>query len=244
MPDVPPGAQRVCSNDVYVDTRGLIYLVDRNRGLSILERTWDLPRNNHVKFSANGVPCVMVRGGGPSTTSLVPAAKSWMVRLRGPWHGEASASLRLIRLFPRGPLVAPEDAGQSFPPGGAMPRGANGVGAGELGWPRGSLFPAIHALLDRRQIRFAQAQVGEVPLCEAVQFVEFAGVLAPCIPGIGQALQQGIGMGQPPAQVQTIFGCASGRKRASSDKFIFTILRKYGLSRIRAKDVPLWCGAA
>ena len=39
MPDVPSGAQRVCSNDVYVDARGLIYLVDRNRGLSILERT-------------------------------------------------------------------------------------------------------------------------------------------------------------------------------------------------------------
>ncbi len=38
MPDVPSGAQRVCSNDVYVDARGLIYLVDRNRGLSILER--------------------------------------------------------------------------------------------------------------------------------------------------------------------------------------------------------------
>jgi hypothetical protein len=39
MPDVPSGAQRVCSNDVFVDARGLIYLVDRNRGLSILERT-------------------------------------------------------------------------------------------------------------------------------------------------------------------------------------------------------------
>jgi hypothetical protein len=38
MPDIPPGARRVCSNDVYVDTRGLIYLIDRNRGLSILER--------------------------------------------------------------------------------------------------------------------------------------------------------------------------------------------------------------
>jgi hypothetical protein len=38
MPDVPPGASRVCSNDVYVDRRGLIYLIDRNRGLSILER--------------------------------------------------------------------------------------------------------------------------------------------------------------------------------------------------------------
>ena len=38
MPDVPPGSQRVCSNDVYVDHRSLIYLIDRNRGLSILER--------------------------------------------------------------------------------------------------------------------------------------------------------------------------------------------------------------
>ena len=38
MPDVPSGAERVCSNDVYVDHRGLIYLIDRNRGLSILER--------------------------------------------------------------------------------------------------------------------------------------------------------------------------------------------------------------
>jgi hypothetical protein len=38
MPDVPPGAERVCSNDVYVDHRGLIYLIDRIRGLSILER--------------------------------------------------------------------------------------------------------------------------------------------------------------------------------------------------------------
>jgi hypothetical protein len=38
MPDIPPGASRVCSNDVYVDSRGLIYLIDRVRGLSILER--------------------------------------------------------------------------------------------------------------------------------------------------------------------------------------------------------------
>ena len=84
MPDVPPGAQRVCSNDVYVDHRGLIYLIDRNRGLSILERTWDLPRNNSVKFSANGVPCVWSAEAEHSRLSLVPAAKSWMVRLRGP----------------------------------------------------------------------------------------------------------------------------------------------------------------
>lgn len=38
MPDVPPGAQRVQSNDVTVDDRGLIYLLDRVRGLHILER--------------------------------------------------------------------------------------------------------------------------------------------------------------------------------------------------------------
>jgi hypothetical protein len=38
VPDVPAGADRVCSNDVFVDTRGLIYLIDRNRGLHILER--------------------------------------------------------------------------------------------------------------------------------------------------------------------------------------------------------------
>jgi hypothetical protein len=39
MPDVPPGADRVSSNDVTVDDRGLIYLLDRVRGLHILERT-------------------------------------------------------------------------------------------------------------------------------------------------------------------------------------------------------------
>ena len=39
MPDVPPGAERVSSNDVTMDDRGLIYLLDRVRGLHILERT-------------------------------------------------------------------------------------------------------------------------------------------------------------------------------------------------------------
>jgi hypothetical protein len=39
VPDVPEGAQRVQSNDVYVDKRGLVYLIDRNRGLHIVERT-------------------------------------------------------------------------------------------------------------------------------------------------------------------------------------------------------------
>ena len=34
MPDVPPGSDRVQSNDVTVDDRGLIYLLDRVRGLT------------------------------------------------------------------------------------------------------------------------------------------------------------------------------------------------------------------
>lgn len=38
LPDVPQGSQRVQSNDVTVDSRGLIYLLDRVRGLSIVER--------------------------------------------------------------------------------------------------------------------------------------------------------------------------------------------------------------
>jgi hypothetical protein len=39
MPDVPPGSERLSSNDVTVDERGLIYLLDRLRGLTIIERT-------------------------------------------------------------------------------------------------------------------------------------------------------------------------------------------------------------
>ncbi len=38
VPDPAPGAKRASSNDVYVDDRGLIYLIDRVRGLRILER--------------------------------------------------------------------------------------------------------------------------------------------------------------------------------------------------------------
>lgn len=38
VPPVPPGQERVQSNDVCLDERGLIYLVDRYRGLHILER--------------------------------------------------------------------------------------------------------------------------------------------------------------------------------------------------------------
>ena len=38
LPDVPQGSKQVLSNDVCWDDRGLIYLVDRDRGLSIVER--------------------------------------------------------------------------------------------------------------------------------------------------------------------------------------------------------------
>jgi hypothetical protein len=38
LPAVPEGHSRVCSNDVWVDDRGLIYLIDRGRGLHVLER--------------------------------------------------------------------------------------------------------------------------------------------------------------------------------------------------------------
>lgn len=36
LPDVAPGANRVSSNDVTVDDRGLVYLIDRVRGLDII----------------------------------------------------------------------------------------------------------------------------------------------------------------------------------------------------------------
>ena len=39
VPPVPQGSKQVLSNDVCWDDRGLIYLVDRDRGLHILERT-------------------------------------------------------------------------------------------------------------------------------------------------------------------------------------------------------------
>ena len=38
VPPVPDGASRVCSNDVCYDSRGLMYLIDRQRGLHIVER--------------------------------------------------------------------------------------------------------------------------------------------------------------------------------------------------------------
>jgi hypothetical protein len=37
-PAPPAGHDRVCANDVFVDDRGLIYVIDRGRGLHILER--------------------------------------------------------------------------------------------------------------------------------------------------------------------------------------------------------------
>jgi hypothetical protein len=39
LPDPPKGFDRVGSNDVFLTRDGLIYLIDRNRGLHILERT-------------------------------------------------------------------------------------------------------------------------------------------------------------------------------------------------------------
>jgi hypothetical protein len=38
-PDPPEGFERLSSNDVTIDDRGLIYLIDRQRGLHIVERT-------------------------------------------------------------------------------------------------------------------------------------------------------------------------------------------------------------
>ncbi len=38
VPDVPPDCEQVMSNDVFEDDRGFIYLIDRIRGLHILER--------------------------------------------------------------------------------------------------------------------------------------------------------------------------------------------------------------
>jgi hypothetical protein len=38
MPDPAPGQKRVAGNDVFMDDRGLIYLVDRLRGMHIVER--------------------------------------------------------------------------------------------------------------------------------------------------------------------------------------------------------------
>jgi hypothetical protein len=43
LPDVAEGSQRVQSNDVTTDDRGLFYLLDRLRGLTILERCYVEP---------------------------------------------------------------------------------------------------------------------------------------------------------------------------------------------------------
>lgn len=39
VPDLPEGSPKIQGNDVTIDDRGLIYLIDRYRGLTILERT-------------------------------------------------------------------------------------------------------------------------------------------------------------------------------------------------------------
>jgi len=39
LPDPPDRGDRVSSNDVTIDDRGLIYLVDRIRGVDIIETT-------------------------------------------------------------------------------------------------------------------------------------------------------------------------------------------------------------
>jgi hypothetical protein len=39
LPDPPPGCERVSSNDVTMDERGLIYLSDRQTGVHIVEVT-------------------------------------------------------------------------------------------------------------------------------------------------------------------------------------------------------------
>ncbi len=36
-PDVPPGCERVSSNDVTTDARGIVYLTDRQRGVDVIE---------------------------------------------------------------------------------------------------------------------------------------------------------------------------------------------------------------
>lgn len=38
VPDVPKGGTRVQANDVTVDERGLLYMTDRIRGVTIIER--------------------------------------------------------------------------------------------------------------------------------------------------------------------------------------------------------------
>ena len=37
-PDPQPGCDRICANDITTDDRGLIYVIDRLRGLHIVEQ--------------------------------------------------------------------------------------------------------------------------------------------------------------------------------------------------------------
>jgi hypothetical protein len=39
-PDPPPGSTQVSSNDVTMDARGLIYLIDRIRGVDVIETSF------------------------------------------------------------------------------------------------------------------------------------------------------------------------------------------------------------
>ena len=39
IPDVPAGYKRPSSNDVTIDDRGLVYLLDRQHGIDVLETT-------------------------------------------------------------------------------------------------------------------------------------------------------------------------------------------------------------
>jgi hypothetical protein len=54
VPPVPEGETRVCSNDACVDARGLLYLIDRGRGLHILERGEHRRRPSRVAVPAAG----------------------------------------------------------------------------------------------------------------------------------------------------------------------------------------------
>jgi hypothetical protein len=54
VPPVPEGETRVCSNDACVDARGLLYLIDRGRGLHILERGEHRRRPSRVAAPAAG----------------------------------------------------------------------------------------------------------------------------------------------------------------------------------------------
>ncbi len=61
MPDIPDGAKRVQSNDVCFDDRGLIYLIDRTRGLHILERDMSPGPKTPGDDGVGGVMSVVIR---------------------------------------------------------------------------------------------------------------------------------------------------------------------------------------